>query len=180
MGFAPQPALDHALEPEVEHIMEVQVAQQHADRSTLRSSFVVRVDCSVFQDARLQPTPDQIDQTRITDSLLDKPEYPIVIETPEEVLQIRLQHPPDLAASNDLIEGCQGMMGTDTGSAAERAGQKLLLIDGGQHLGRAALESPVRYGWHGHIELHFDPASLWDRLRSLTLFIPSVARSLWS
>src|SRR5215471_18701785 len=40
------------------------------------------------------------------------------------------------------------MMGTEPWSAAERTGQKVLLIDGGQHLGRAALESPVRYGWH--------------------------------
>src|SRR5580658_7582208 len=34
-GFAPQPNLDDALEPKVEHVMEVHVAQQHADRSTL-------------------------------------------------------------------------------------------------------------------------------------------------
>src|SRR5215831_17866189 len=40
------------------------------------------------------------------------------------------------------------MMGTEPWSAAERTGQKVLLVDGGQHLGRAALESPVRYGWH--------------------------------
>ena len=86
--------------------MEVQVAQQHADRSTLRSSLVARMHGSVFQDARLQPAPDQSDQAWITDSMFDKSEHPIVIEAPEEVLQIRLQHPPDLAASNDLIEGC--------------------------------------------------------------------------
>ena len=49
----------------------------------------------------------------------DEPEHPIVIEAPEEVLQIRLQHPPNLAASNDLIEGCQGMMGTEPRPAAE-------------------------------------------------------------
>jgi hypothetical protein len=30
-------------------------------------------------------------------------------------------------------------MGPEPWSAAERAGQKVLLIDGGQHLGRAAL-----------------------------------------
>jgi len=45
-GFAPQPAFDHALEPEVEHMMEIQVAQQHADRAPLRSSLIAWVDCS--------------------------------------------------------------------------------------------------------------------------------------
>ena len=35
-----------------------------------------------------------------------------MVETPEEVLQIRLQHPSDFAAGDDLIEGRQSMMGT--------------------------------------------------------------------
>src|SRR5215510_7337049 len=99
--------------------MEVQVAQQYADRSALRSSLIVRIDYSIFQDACLQPAPDQIDQAPITDSVFDKPEHPFMIEAPEEVLQIRLQHPPDLAASNDLMEGCQSTMGPEPWSAAE-------------------------------------------------------------
>src|SRR5690348_17334917 len=99
--------------------MEVQVAQQHADRSALRSSLIVRMDCSVFQDARLQPSPDQIDQARITDSMFDKPEHPLVIEAPKEVLQVRLQHPPDFAASDDLVKGCQSMMGAEPRPAAK-------------------------------------------------------------
>jgi hypothetical protein len=77
------------------------------------------MDCSAFQDASLQPAPDQIDQARVTDSMFDKPEHPIVIEAPEEVLQVRLQHPADLLPGNDLVEGCQGMMGTGPWSAAE-------------------------------------------------------------
>ena len=118
-GFAPQPDLHHALEPEVENIMKIQVAQQHTDRAALWCSHLARMDCSIFQDARLQPTPDQIDQAQITDSMCDEPEHPIVIEAPEEVLQIRLQHPTDLAAGDDLVEGRQGMVGTKPGSAAE-------------------------------------------------------------
>jgi hypothetical protein len=43
--------------------------------------------------------------------MLDKPENPVVTETPEEVLQIRLQHPAYHATGNDLIEGRQGMIG---------------------------------------------------------------------
>ena len=45
---------------------------------------------SVFQDTRFQPAPDQADQARITDSMFDKPEQPLMAETAEEVLQIRL------------------------------------------------------------------------------------------
>src|SRR5215472_9178927 len=40
LGFAPQPYLDDALEPQVEHIVEVEIAQQHAARTTLRGSLL--------------------------------------------------------------------------------------------------------------------------------------------
>src|SRR6516165_6127452 len=112
-GFAPQPAPHHPFEPEVEHMMQIKVAQKYADRSPLRCSLLARMDLSIFQNARFQPAPDQTDQAWITDSMRDKSEHPIMIETPEEVLQIRLQHPADLAAGDDLIEGRQGMMSTE-------------------------------------------------------------------
>src|ERR1700676_2653197 len=121
-GFAPQPTLDHPLEPKVENVMKVQVAQQHTDRSSLWGSLFARMDFAIFQNARLQPTPDQIDQARISDSMFNKPKHPFVIETPEEILQIRLQHPSDFAASDDLIEGRQSMMSAQPWPAAERAG----------------------------------------------------------
>ena len=77
------------------------------------------MDLSIFQNTCLQPTPDQIDQARITNSMLYKSEHPIMIEAPEEVLQIRLQHPANLAASDDLIEGRQGMMSAEPRPATE-------------------------------------------------------------
>ena len=77
------------------------------------------MDRSVFQDARFQPAPNQTDQARITDSMLDEPENPVVTETPEEVLQIRFQHPAYHAAGDNLVEGRQSMMGAELRSAAE-------------------------------------------------------------
>ena len=53
-----------------------------SDRSALRGSLFARMDRSVFQDARFQPAPNQADQARITDSMLDKPEDPVMTETP--------------------------------------------------------------------------------------------------
>jgi hypothetical protein len=40
------------------------------------------MNLSIFQNACLQPAPDQTDQAWITDSMRDKAEYPIMIETP--------------------------------------------------------------------------------------------------
>src|SRR5271165_2196001 len=127
--------------------MKVHVAQQHTNRSTLRGSLLARMNRSIFQDARFQPTPDQADQARIAYSMFDKPEHPIMIETPEEVLQIRLQHPTDHAAGDDLTEGRQGVMGAELRPATERAGQKVPLVDGGQRdcleIGGAGAEAVV-------------------------------------
>ena len=100
-------------------MMEIEVAQKHADRSPLRCSFLVRMDLSIFQDTRLQPAPDQTDQARITNSMRDEPEHPIMIETPEEVLEIRLQHPPYHATGDNLIEGRQSMMSAELWPATE-------------------------------------------------------------
>src|ERR1700728_367598 len=116
---------------------------------------------SIFQDARFQPTPDQVDQARVADSMFDKSEDPIVIEAPKEVLQIRLQHPANHAAGDDLIEGRQGVMGAKLRPAAERAGQEVLLVDGGQHLSRGALERPVGDSWNPERAL-LRLARLWD------------------
>ena len=78
----------------------------------MRSSFLARMDLSIFQNPRFQPAPDQTDQAWITDKR-DETEYLIMIETPEEVFQIRLQNPSNFAAGDSLIEGRQGMMSAE-------------------------------------------------------------------
>ena len=83
----------------------------------------------------------------------------------EEVLQVRLQQPSCLAAGDHFIEGRQSVMGAQPCPSAERAWQEVLLVDGGENLGRAALERPVRNSRHGYFELHTSPIRLWDRPR---------------
>jgi hypothetical protein len=65
-------------------------------------------------------------------------------------------------------------------SEPERARKKVLLVHELQHHDNHPLTYLVLEGWHVRIELHFDPASLWDRLRLLTRFTRSVAKSLLS
>jgi hypothetical protein len=48
------------------------------------------MNLSIFQNACFQPAPDQADQARIPDSVLYKPEQPLVTQAPEEILQVRL------------------------------------------------------------------------------------------
>ena len=58
--------------------MQVQIAQQYADRSTLWSTLLIRMNFSVFQHACFQPTTYQADHAWISNSELDKAEQPIV------------------------------------------------------------------------------------------------------
>src|ERR1700730_3376736 len=48
VGFASQSRLDHSLKPQVEHVVQIHIAQQDADRSALRGSLFVRMDLSIF------------------------------------------------------------------------------------------------------------------------------------
>ena len=66
------------IDPQVEDIMQVHVAQQDADRSALRCPLLVRMNLSIFQNTCFQPAPHQADQARICHSVLHKPEQPLV------------------------------------------------------------------------------------------------------
>src|SRR4029077_18885994 len=132
---------------------------------------------------RFQPAPDQTDQAWITDPMRDEPEHPIMIETPEEVLEIRLQHPAHLAAGDDLIEGRQSMMSAELWPATEGAGQKVLLINGRQHFGRAALERPVGDSRHAKWPLFrlagFGDIDPPDIRRSISLAVNGLEHRLY-
>jgi len=69
------------------------------------------------------------------------------------------------------------LMSRATWPEAVGARKKVLLIDGLQHHDDRPLRHLILEGWHGRVGLHFGPCSLWDRLRLLTRFIPSVVRS---
>jgi MFS superfamily sulfate permease-like transporter len=88
-------------------------------------------------------------------------EHPFVTEAPEKVLEVRLQHPLDFPASNSLMKRCKRLVGASSSTSAKRAGQKILFIDGGQHLRDTSLECPVGNSWHPE-GAHFLLAGLRD------------------
>ena len=64
-------------------------------------------------------------------------------QTPEVVLQVRLQHPTHLASCNHLMKRCQGTMSALPWPSAKGTRQEVLLVDGGHYLSSTALERPV-------------------------------------
>src|SRR5262249_2365451 len=65
IGLAPQPRLDHALKPQIEHVVQIHITQQNTDRTTLWSALFVRMQFLLFQNICLQPASDQANQTRV-------------------------------------------------------------------------------------------------------------------
>src|SRR5689334_7103285 len=67
--------------------MQVHVAQHDADRTALWGSLLVWIDLAVFQDACLQPAPDQADHARIADAVLHEAEHHFVAEIPNKFVR---------------------------------------------------------------------------------------------
>src|SRR6202023_516527 len=130
-------------EPQIEHIVEIYLTQQYADRSSLRGSFFARMNLFILQNTCLQPAPNQTDQALISHSMFHEAEHPFVIQAPEEILEVRLQHPLDFSASDPLMKRCQRLVGASSGTSSERARQKVLLVNGRQYLRGTTLKGPV-------------------------------------
>jgi hypothetical protein len=64
-------------------------------------------------------------------------------QTPEIILEVCLQYPTHFAPGNCLSEGRQSLVRSHSRPASKRAGKEILLVNGGKHLGGAALERAV-------------------------------------
>ena len=72
-GLAPSPALG----PEVEDVVQVDVGEQRRDHRALPRPRLTDRHDPVFQDARLQPFPDQADDARVADPVLQEADQPV-------------------------------------------------------------------------------------------------------
>jgi hypothetical protein len=96
-----------------------------------------------------------------------------MVYTSEDMTQVRLIDPADRPPGHDCVQGCQGMRRSDARPATTRTGPKVRLVDGGQHLGHAALEDPVAHTWHSQRAwlalARFGNGGAAHRRRSVTL-----------
>jgi hypothetical protein len=66
---------------------------------------------------------------------------------------------------NPGVESVQRIVLTAPRSESIRKAEEILLVDGLQNVHDGLLNDFVLQTQHSHIELHFDPVSLWARLR---------------
>ncbi len=87
-GFSPEAFPESALEPQVEHIMQVDVRQKRADRSALRRSFFAPECCSFVHVSGVQPLLDQPQDSRISHPMGQKLHQPVVVDRIEVGLDV--------------------------------------------------------------------------------------------
>src|SRR5262249_9722272 len=74
-----QPWLHHPLEPQVKHVVKVEVAEHDANTAPLRDPFLGGLNDPVFQHPSFQPPSDQPQDARVSDTVLHKAQEPCVI-----------------------------------------------------------------------------------------------------
>src|SRR5262249_37347023 len=97
---------------------------------SLRSSLFARVNFTILKHTCLQPAPNQTDQALISYSVFQEAEHPFVTQAPEEILEVRLQHPLDFAARDPFVKSRKRLVGTSAGPSAKRAWKKILIVYG--------------------------------------------------
>jgi hypothetical protein len=104
------------------------------------------MDLSIFQNTRFQPAPDQTDQAWITDSMRDKSEDPIMIETPEEVPDVGVKYVVHLPTGDRHRQGVQRIVRPSSRSEPIREPEEILFVDGVEHHDASALDDLVLQG----------------------------------
>ena len=100
-------------------------------------------DLPVLHHSRFQPLADQAQQNSITHSTLDELPKMAVVQRIEELADIDFQYPSAVRVHGLLPQSLQRLMGAPTGPEAERAIDKVLLVDRSQQHHHRTLENLV-------------------------------------
>ena len=131
------------VDPQVEHVMEVNVREQRRNRRPLRRALQRLRPLPVFDDPRLQPSLDQAKDPLIRDPVLEKLQKPRMIEAREAVADVRVEHRVHLLARDPDRQSVQRLMRGTPRPEPVRETEKVLLIYGVQHLDHRPLQDLV-------------------------------------
>src|SRR5450432_4469983 len=129
--------------PLIQNLVQVNVRKYRRNHATLRHSGFRTVDTSFLHHTRLQPFADEAQEHAILHPLLKYLSQPSQVDRPEEIFDVRLQHPAAPKIHPLLPYGLQCLVRRAPWSKAVRAIQKVLLVHGIQHHGDRALKHLV-------------------------------------
>src|SRR6516225_311445 len=141
------------LDPQVEHIVQVDVGHQRANAAALhRTGGTLRSD-PILQHAGLQPFTDEPTDARVRNPVLDELHQPFVVDGIEEPTNVRVQHPVHLPRQQTDVECVQRLVLAASRSEAIREAQEVRLVDGVQHLRCGPLDDFVLQRGHAQRSL---------------------------
>ena len=124
----------------------VDVRQKRADHRALWRTLRRRNLKAVLKHTRLQPFPDQTDNTLVADPVLNELDQPIMIDCVEERTDIGIENPMHLSSCDSVRERIQRIVLTAPGPEPIAKAQKLRLVDRRQDQDQRGLDDFVLQG----------------------------------
>src|SRR5262249_52135882 len=132
--------LSPSLNPEVENIMDIDVRQQRADTTALNRPYLTLHSPALFQHACLKPFLDQAHDAPVGYAVLDKLYQPSLIESVIKLPDVGIEHPVHFSRSDPNRQRLQRLVRAVPWSETVRKFQKVLFVNGVQHLGGGTLD----------------------------------------
>ena len=139
-------ALSPAVHPQVEDVVQVDVGEQRRDHRSLPRPLVTDRHRPVLEHPRLQPFPDQADDARIADPVLNETDQPVVADRIEKRPDIGVQYPVHLAAADPDHQRIQRIVLAAPRPEPVREPEEIFLVDRVQHHGDRPLDDLVFQG----------------------------------
>jgi hypothetical protein len=152
--------LPPSLDPEVEDIVEIDIGQQRADAPALHRTDLTASSLAVLQHAGAQPFLDETHDASVGHTVLDEADEPVVVQRIEKATNVRVEHPVHPPRFDADRQRVQRMVRAALRPESVREAEKVLLVDGVQHLDDGALDDFVLQ--RGNAERPLPPVRLRD------------------
>ena len=101
---------------------------------------------TVFKDTRLEPFPDQADDARVADPVLQEPDQPFLADRIEEGPDVRIENVVYLLAADPDDQSVQRVVRAAPWSEPIREPEEVFLVDRVQQRGHRPLDDLVLQG----------------------------------
>ena len=128
--------LTPCLDPQVEHVVKIDVRQKRRSTATLRRPFLHPHSFPILQHAGVQPFLDEPHDAPVCDPVLDELHQPFVGKPIEKTFDVKIEHPVHLSRQQSGVERIQRLMLASPWSEPVRESEKVRFVDGVQHLDR--------------------------------------------
>src|SRR5512145_1420557 len=129
--------------PQVQHIVQVDVGQQRTDTSALYRSLLALYEFAILQHSGLEPLLNQPHHAPIRYTMLDKLNQPSVHQGIEERSNVGVEHPVHFSPQDCHRQCIKGLMRTSSRPKSIGESYKVLFVKSTEHFGHRALDNLI-------------------------------------